>query len=310
MTLAKKTLDYYFNNIESLPDDKAFHFATRIAAWTGDNRAHEQLRASQHALVPLITDNIPSMLNDLISNPPKAKINAAAARQPYFDKYPKLRGFDFALFRLRHMLHVYNIDGRTKAFTADQEIELERLRNMLLSDTEALKILSTYAINYLYLLWHLYDYPEPDVELLYEIGKTYSTHSAESAQLKIYFYTHCIIGATNFYIQPISQNKDVYIAMLDDLELLISEAYSDINLDCKMEFLVSNRICNRQTFLFDKIQKEAERSFSPEGDFIIDTHNNWTNLKMKTSFADSEHRNVLYIMSQTQFQPHETLLKS
>jgi hypothetical protein len=95
--------------------------------------------------------------------------------------------------------------------------------------------------------------------------------------------------------------------MLARLEQIITEYFPHISLDNKLEFLVCARICSYQTPLFERIYIECEASLSPEGIFLVDTLND-NRLAGTKTFAGSEHRNVLFIMSGSPYTPHNTLV--
>lgn len=300
MRLAIEVRQYYLEHFSELDEDKRFHFATRLYGWSGDDQAKrllENLRSS-YAGSP---DEIRHALSSLLRDPPEAKINALAERQPYFDEYPELRGRIFALFRVRHLRDVFGVDARAELLSVVAKAELEEMADKLSNDHAAIRTLSTYAINYLYLVRQiLYGSPDSMNEFLRSIEKIaagYDRSNPTDVQLLIYLYTHCIIGASNFYLQPVpAPHKDYYLRMVIELEPLIDAMFEHINLDNKFEYLVCCRILGYQTPLFERVYEEASRSVSPDGTFVIDTHND-NRQGTKTSLSDSEHRNVLFIMS-------------
>ena len=309
MELRKSVQDYYLANFSSLPQDKQFHFATRIAAWGGDKACLAHLKEMRPLFVPdpLTSAELKVSLQQLINNPPEAIINAASEREPYFARYPQLRGLDFALFRVRHLQEVYGIDARAELLELAPTTQLRSLEQALLADADAVKVLSTYAINYIYLLHKMLlrdDAINRDIFL--GIGKDYQASSTTQLQLLIYLYTHCIIGETNFYVQNIpADHLPLYRDMLVQLESHINKEFDHINLDNKLEFLVCCRICDFDTTLQSRIDEECSRSISDEGTFVIDRHN--SNVQStKSSFEASEHRNVLFIMSGTPYNPQST----
>ena len=300
MDLSQKVRHYYLEHFQELPFDKQFHFATRLHSWNGDAECSELLQTLRPFVVK-DEEELRKDLEQLIHQPPTAKINAAAAREQYFERYPDLRGLMLALFRVRHLLSIYDIDARATLLELYPIDKLRSLADAIRNDDDALRVLSTYAINYLYLVDHIL-YPEggtpPPVERFYQLADVYDTSEPEQVQLMIYFYTHCIIGESNFYEREITgEQHAVYTKMLVRLESLIVDNYNSINLDNKLEFLVCCRILGYETSLFDKVSAECEQSISSEGMFLIDTHNAFAQSN-KTSFSDSEHRNVLFIMSQ------------
>lgn len=309
MALSEAIRTYYFDHISELPSDKQFHLASRLGSWDQDYRALELLEELRPTLV---TDTISDDLSSFIYNPPSAKINAAERRAPYFEKYPQLRGLMLALFRVRHLLFHYNVDARQKLLSLVSEKELRTLSSALKKDTGALTVLSTYAINYIYLVETIL-FPQPDTDMAEFLDNIVNLHETyddtpEDSLLMIYLFTHCIIGASNFYQAkiPLEQNP-AYRTMLEYIEARIDTHFPAINLDNKFEFLVCGRVLSFSSRLEEAIQAEATQSVSPEGTFLIDTINT-AGQGNKTSFTDSEHRNVLYIMSQSSFHPAPTAL--
>lgn len=305
MDLAQRIQTHYFDNIAELPNDKQFHFATRMAAWYGDERALTLLRQLRPEILPE-TMPLTEVFKEIINREQTGTRNAHERRQPYFTAYPDLYGVHLALFRLRHMKVVYGVDARESFFAIFPETQLRKLCDSLLTNEDAVRNLSTFAINTLYLTRStaLPGY-SLSIEQLLEIGtRGYDLTNNEDIQLLIYFYTHCIIGESNFYTLPIPvETLPTYTTMLQKLESIIEQSYKQINLDNKLEFLVCARICNYSSGLAQRIYDECESSISPEGTFLIDVHN--SNIQQdRMSFEKSEHRNVLYVMSTSPYTPH------
>jgi len=309
MNLRQQISDFYITHASELPISKQFHLASRLAAWEYNPKALSLLQSLRSNFVPEPYDEatMRHMLSDLIHNPPEERKNASALREKYFSKYPELDGIHLALFRVRHLLHVYGIDVRPIFFDLVPETKCLELARHLVTDTEAMRILSTFAINYIYLLERVLlerkQTPDIDIEYFYHLGDGYDLRNRSHIQLLIYLYTHCIIGETNFYIRPIpNESLPAYQKMLRRLERVIAEHFDLINLDNKLEFLVCCRICNYDTTLMGKIEDECSQSVSNNGTFLVDRHNK-NHQKDRTSFDTSEHRNVLFIMSGSPY-PH------
>jgi hypothetical protein len=310
MELANKIYRHYLDNLHLLDDDKRFHFASRIAAWNSDPKAFDLLKQSYNYIVRPEKD-LKDVINELVNQPQSGKRNAHKLRQLFFEKYPILYGAHLALFRVRHLESVYRIDARPALFASIPEAELMNLEQNLINDDEALKILSTFAINYCYLFERVIEKNEESlpVEHFLDIGNIYDTSKTQDLQLLIYLYTHCIIGESNFYTRNIPDDMlPVYKRMLARLELLIDDNFDRINLDNKLEFLVCARICHYDSRLFERIYAECEKSISPNGIFVIDIHNQNARDE-RNDFVKSEHRNVLFIMSTTEYNPHSTLIR-
>jgi len=246
----------------------------------------------------------------IISKPQTSKINANNLRQPFFQKYPLLYGVHSALFRVRHLMYVYGVDGRSSLFSCVSQHELDRIASDLLSDDDATRALSTYAVNFLYLYKAIVLQQKECLDPKHFIGLSngYDLTNNKHLQLLIYLFTHCIIGESNFYVERLPAFKlDSFRQMLSILEAVIDKNFADINLDNKLEFLVCCRICGVDSPLFAKIYSECENSVSSEGCFLVDKHNANPQSK-KATFESSEHRNVLFIMSNSEYSPHSTLI--
>ncbi len=299
---------YYFKHLTQLTPEKKFHLASRLYLYNQDSGAKELLTELQ----PYFTYNnqpelaVHEIVAEALSKPSHGSKNASALRQPYFEKYPQLKIYLVALFRINWLQSAYQIDSKTELFKLFSKQEMEQQKEQLLNDPEAIAILSTHAINFLYLYERLIkeDDQSLPVEQFYTIGQNnYDLDNPLHIQLLIYLYTHCIIGESKFYARLIPDHeKQSYTAMLDYLEELISSRYDMINLDNKFEFLVCAKMLNYSSQLTGRILEEAEASVSENGDFLIDRHNKNPQTS-NTDLDSSEHRNVLFIMSGTDFKP-------
>ncbi len=90
--------------------------------------------------------------------------------------------------------------------------------------------------------------------------------------------------------------------MLKISEKIIQKNFKNISLDNKFEFLVCAKICGFQSSVEKNIYDEASQSLSPDGNFLIDTKNDKATQIGRNTFVGSEHRNVLFIMSQIPFR--------
>ena len=309
MHLAAQVTDYYFAHIEALSPAKQFHLASRLSAWTGDPRAAALLAACKPAIVPEpLSDNaLSDTFKSLLYMHPSEQdhIPAFAERQPYFKKYTPLYGLELALFRLRHLETVYGIDGRAAFKAALDMAELTSLERRLLKDASALRTLSTYAVNYIYLLRRclLQDAANIPVDIFYKLGKAYDTTDDEQLRLFVYLFTHCIIAESNFYDHALpGENLPIYTKMLQTLEPLISSHIATLSLDAKLEFLVCCQLVGYKTSLQPTIHAECQHSLSREGTFIVDAHNAYASNPHKKTFEASEHRNVLFVMSASPYK--------
>jgi len=308
MNLADDVRAYYWSHFAELPPLIQFHFASRLAAWEHDRRAIQELQNHKSLLVPspLNLDTLKDELTRLINQPPHTDMPGFRLREPFFRKYPQLFGWQLALFRVRHLEAVYGIPARHVFLEIVPRTEVEQLIAQLWQDTEALCTLSTPAINFFYLAHrYLLEMPESiDVQRLYDLRNTYNLVHPEEIRLLVYFFTHCIIAASDFYVTALPpQHTATYQAMLNYLEDKIGTYFAHLSLDVKLEFLVCCRIASYKTTLTNQIYTECQQSISPEGAYLIDTVNDFAKLKLKRDLAHSEHRNVLFLMGLSAFRP-------
>lgn len=302
--------EYYFKHLLDLDDAKQFHFASRLAAWTGDQRYLDVLDGLEAFILPK-TSSSDFGLGRLLTKPIGPSRIAAELRAPYFERFPNLYGLELALFRLRHAQYVYATDISNSLFAYETPQDIKNLQEQLLASDEAIKYLSTYAINFCYLADILVNRKEPEIDLdrIIKIGATYDLHDPVHIQLFLYLYTHCIIAETNFYIRPIRPALiQTFQKMLRTAEGVIDQNFTDISLDNKLEFLVCTRICNYTSRIESRVYKECSESLSDEGVFIVDKHNSAIRAS-RQSFSASEHRNALLILSATPYRPHSTLVR-
>jgi hypothetical protein len=231
--------------------------------------------------------------------------NAATERKPYFEKYPLLRQSLLAMFRLLFTKTIYGIDSRVLLANHFDISELDEMEKRLIGDKDALSTLSTHAVNFLYLYNRFYKSNDNGiaVDFLLSHAETMNTSSNLDLLLYIYFVTHCVIGESLFYKRHIPQNiLKPYIDSILRLESTVEQRYDDVNMDNKFEMLVCFRILGLESRLSDQIYQEAAGSLSENGDFIIDKLNN-NPQQENIDFEKSEHRNVLYLLSNSNFHP-------
>lgn len=297
---------YYAGNFDLLPADKQFHFASRLWLWTGD----AQSRAQLDDLKPWFTHhNSPTVaLDDVVAiakqSPLYGSKNALALRRPHFLTYPLLRQYTSVLFRLNFLQTVYNINASDLFYKHFQADKVESYAANLQADTPAMAMLSTHAVNFLYLYSAIVKHDmtalQP-VKLIEIVRGQYNLADPLHLQLLIYFYTHCIIGESRFYAQKVAVGKQASCkTVLAELSVIIADNFERINLDNKFEYLVCCELSGVDSPLRERIMTEAAGSVAANGDFLVDQHN--ANPQAANITIDSaEHRNVLFIMANQPF---------
>jgi len=302
MDLADNIRRYFFDNFDSLPPGRAFHFASRLAAWEGSDEAIEKLRGLKSFMLPgppeeLLAELLQSRLDE---------VYAASRRRKYFEEYPLLHGVNSALFRIRHLKEVYGVDLREELLKKIDYDVMVSMADRLIARPEALMNLSSFAVNYLYLLEKLYDAPAGlSPELFLKLYDSYDLQDPQQLNLLIYMFTHCIIAESNYYIEEIpTERLGSYQKMIALMHELMERP--GIKLDARLEYLVASRICHLESPLQTPTEMEMTGLLGSDG-YIIDKQSQQQNSRIN-SLAVSEHRNVLFIMSTSAYRPHKILL--
>jgi RimK family alpha-L-glutamate ligase len=295
--------DEYLSQIHLLREKK-FHLLSRYYLWTKDPAYRSMLDEIKPAYIGDTVSTHEKILRELlfVCHPHRNGMIAKEARAKYFKKYPVLEPYLDLLFKNLFAQKIYGVDLKPIINDLVRDADFLKLKTDIENDSDAIRALSTHAINYLYLL-EFYQNGEAfsvSPEKLLTIGSTYPENTIE---LQIYFFTHCIIGASRFYSEKINPtDMQIYMKMLEKTEAIIQNNFEKISLDNKFEFLVCSRICDFHPAIENAILEEAARSLSPDGNFLIDTLNTKAATKERNDFIGAEHRNILAIMSQTPYQ--------
>lgn len=287
--------------------DKKFHFFSRMYLWTREDVYKKQLDALQKTYIGMTADEQKATINKLFNKEKSdtySQMLMKDLREKYFNKYPDLQRYLDILFKDLFSQTIYGLDMHPYIEELVSESELLELKEALENDDDALRILSTHAINYLYLVENYLgeEKCELQIENYLKIGSSYHDSEAQAFQLQLYFFTHCIIGASRFYSRRVEgKYLPVYLRMCESIDDIISNNFQKISLDNKFEFLVCAKMCGFQSKNEAAIFEEASKSLSPNGNFLIDILNENKSIATQNDFIKSEHRNVLYIMSKLPF---------
>ena len=301
MDLSETVKQHYLARFAELPADKQFHFASRLAAWQNDPLAKAKLEHLAAYMVPDKSELEP-VLRKILNDKPRRPY-AYDLRRPYFQKYPQLFGIHNAMFRVRHLKEIYGVDARDGLVSLVGNDVLSVLYNNLCRDESAIRVLSRFAIDYIYLYEIIFEENRGfDPERLPDIARGYDLSGDEQTHLFMYLYTHAVIADSNFYAKKMPGDRQgLYKAMLRELEGILDKR-TGVKFDNRFEFLVAARICGLDTRLSEKIDRDAQQSLDPTGNFIIDEINGPPSVYLNSS-AGSEHRNVLYVMSRSAYRP-------
>lgn len=296
-SLSESVRDYYERFGKFLPEHIAFHFWSRLWLFKKDAVARKHLDELADWYLGRV-GGIEKRVKGLTTTTAQ-KDDPITERKKYYQKYPKLLKYGSLLFWWLMAKEIYGVDVGTEVEKFAAKEAMLQLRDELLDDTEAIKILSSGATNFFYLL-SAYDEERTDTAWLFELVKSEKIGSDRDNIKRIfYFLSHLVIGETNFYTKNGVTDQLVCREIVKKLEEIIRKRYFKVSLDMKFEFLICCQVVGYESDLIKVIEGEAERSISPIGNFLVDTHNAWVH-GFGNKFTRAEHRNVLYLMAEKQ----------
>lgn len=292
--LHQKILETYLKNSQLLKLGKRFHFYSRMFLWTNSAPYKAALDSLETFFNEDLKVSIEKAKNPSIRYPKKFQ----ELRKESIEKYFWITSYTALLFKWLFFRTIYKKDIKNEVLSVASEDTLLTLAEDILNDPTALARLSTISVNFLYLVRGV---TQQNIfnphRLLEKVLPEYSDTQLYS-ELSLYFFTHCVIGESEFYLHPIQRNLDVYTNMLKKSEGIIMQHFDSVSIDNKVEFLVASKLCNRDSALFERIQEECKQNFSPELGYITEPRK----LAQDQDIDSSEHRNALCIMSNT--DPH------
>jgi len=227
---------------------------------------------------------------------------AGKLRKKYLEKYPQLLSYNHLLFKNLFSQTIYKKNLHPEIEKILPQAKLIALKKKLEKDKEAIAVLSTFAVNYFYVLaYYLNDPKLANPNLFLDVFKKKNEQLKNHPDLRAYILTHAIIGESQFYSKGILRHKKIYLKMLAELENIINTNYFQLALDIKFEFLVCCKLCDYSSSLEKIILGEADRSLADNGNFLISRLNDSCGT-MTRNILDAEHRNVLFIMANSQYK--------
>jgi hypothetical protein len=299
--ISNTIFDYFVQHFAELTLDKQLHFASRLGLWRKDTTCLALVEQLRSRILPTgdVGDTLRGIYDGTLLPLRPGSSNALSIRTPYFERYPRLRQASTVLYWANLLDSLYGTEARSKIEDIISGEELTKLYDELSEDSDAIAILSTHAINFMY-LYQRYMQQNiilPDMTLYKDITASYPYDLSDPVQLQLYIYlvAHCVIGESLFYTQTIQANRQIDLhPLLGGVENTIEQRFDMVNLDNKFEFLVCCKLVAYTSRLESRIMEEATTSASSVGLYLVDHPSRQS---AYTSFGNSEHRNALYIMA-------------
>lgn len=280
--------DYYYEHFYELTLEKRFHFATRMKNYFKTDYFNNYLEL-----------NMPSAdLKSILANNDYSRVKGYDLRKPLFEKYHDLYGVEATLFRIHHLLLEYNVDTRDRFKELYSIEKLYRLSDTLLDDEDALKILSSWAVNTICLTEELFPRNKNVVKYLAEFACSLDTESTDET-LFVYLCTHIIICESSFYTKDLKKAMNLKILkdLLKKSSEVITKSINTISLDACVEFLVC---CNLVGVKYDEQKnmiKEICDDYKKDSPYLINYRRDKAVGSYFHTLDGAEHINALYIMS-------------
>jgi glutathione synthase/RimK-type ligase-like ATP-grasp enzyme len=308
-TPAHELVEAYYKRNLAFDPETSFHFASRLWLWTGDDWARQTLDAARGTYIGTTEAEITATVAQLVTDFEATGLtlsNSKRFRQQYFDRYPRLSLYVKLLFKMMFASSIYQLDLRPQIRAHVTDAELIDTFTALRQDHDAIRVLSTHAVNFFSLLSYYFrddatklaQVTIPPAELL-EVSRSYDAlidrgelDPYTARKMRIYLLTHVIIGASQFYQRRITGHAD----LLRELEQVITTDFAGTSIDNKNEFLVCAKLCGQTSSLEPLILGESAASLSWAGNFIVES-TDWGSKAILHSLTQAEHRSVLFIMA-------------
>ncbi len=293
-SLKEKIENYYLTFESGLRRADQFHLYSRLYLTKEDRQAKEKLLKLKDWYLGNDEQGLGKRLEGMMQNRDGDELEPKTDRKKIYRKYPNILPWQNLLFWWLMAKNIYSEDVRLVVKQKATDEQLRRLANEILADEQAVHILSSGAINYLYLVEaYLGDSAKPD--WLYKIHQAHTkSDSKDLVKRSFYFLTHLIIAGSHFYTRDLPSDE-VYLKAFGDAEKLVKDNFFDCSLDMKLELLICARLVGKESSVEKMILSEAKRSKSNLGNFLVDTHNAWKH-GFGHKLGRGEHRNCLYLM--------------
>jgi hypothetical protein len=297
--VADKIFTSYLNNIEKLNLDQQFHFFSRLYLWYKHPFFLEKLKQLQPQYLGENPEDQHQLITRVLNDQKEYDYNCFELRQPALGLIPDITKIDRALFKCLFGDTIFDTDLSQALI---KQVPLKKLKNIkatLLKDDQSFRLLSTIAINFLYLFENTINKQDTSyiVKKALKNLEKYDLSNPCHIILAIYLLTHCIIGESKYYkISPVKGL--LYKQALSDIHEIIVSHYFELHLDVKLEYLVCCHLCNEESSIKGVILNEAKNSLTTQNgrSYLIDRFS-LNPQKHRTTFETSEHRNVLYLLA-------------
>lgn len=279
--------DYYFKHFDELSPEKKFHFAIRMKNFFKIADFDEYLMNNQPN----------NNLKEIIDNNDYSRVSNYEARKPFFEKYVGIYGIEAALFRVYHLLKEYNTDVRNDFLKLYSQEKLYAIADKLLGDKEALGVLSTWAINVIYLTEELFPRNIDVMRQLFDYA--IDMDNSTDATTDIYFYTHLVLCESDYYKKDLSKSKNIerVKTVLSKCEKVVKDNIDTISLDAAIEFLVCAKMAGMK---FKETKKKIDdlcNKCFENYPYIVNYRRDGNPNSRLYTLNGAEHINMLYIMS-------------
>jgi glutathione synthase/RimK-type ligase-like ATP-grasp enzyme len=303
--LFEAVCSHFLDNLQYLSIGSQFHFLSRLYLWSGEThylKKLEEIRDEWWSAMESIVSRITNIYAGTYVQHTPAKSYRATA----YLKHPHLDVYNSFFFKCLFDQSIFNGRHFEELSASVKRGHVRDTFHRLISDPESVFTLSTPAINFIYFCARFYpeDCPPVDPATILAWGDTYSLAKSDAdCDARIYFYTHAIIGASEFYSKRIPEkDRAVYVEMVRRVERTISDKYAHASIDHKAEFIVCCRLLDYVSPLEPIIFSEILASRSSRGIYFQNTLNKAKYNLARRSMHALEHSNILSLLAFMKFR--------
>lgn len=297
--------DHYIENLQYLSIGSQFHFLSRLYLWSREPEYASKLEDIRDEWWSVM-DSIVSRIKRVYDGTFEQRVPTKSYRRSAYRKHPYIDLYNSFFFKCLFDRSVFGGDAFERLSIHIKKEHVKEMYHQLISDPESVFELSTPAVNFIYFctLFYPEECPQISPERILAWGDEHHIANPDAdTDARIYFYTHAIIGATEFYSKQISdEHRAVYTEMLRRVEYAIAQRYMHTSIDHKAEFIVCCRMLGYTSSIESVIRSEILSSRSPHGIYFQNTLNTIKNNFSRRSMHAVEHSNILSLLAFMKFK--------
>ncbi|MEP7103538.1 MAG: hypothetical protein ABI721_02410 [Candidatus Dojkabacteria bacterium] len=295
--IAKNIEDFYLTNLNLLKPEKRFHLLSRLYLSTRNSKYKKLLNLYKSDLIPT---NLEEFLKELLNNNYIDRhLLVEGKRSQYLQEYPEISKYNKVFFLNFFLKQIYGIKIARIINKDLNKIQVLAYFNKLILDPDALRILSSVAVNFLFQAnrYLKLNKEKKLLNIIFRIVKNIDFNRMDDIEKKqlAYMVTHTIINISDMYSNLAINNPDMCEGLLLHLEEKMMPSIDSFTVDVLIELLVCWKLLDRKS-KYEKILLEIVlNAYKSETHYLVESKYEITHAVMN-DLNGSEHRNILFIL--------------